>query len=71
MIKQLFVFYACLTCNEPIAIVPADDLAPTECTSLAKRHTASFAKTQDPYVVKCETRGPNDMIWTIHPEWKR
>lgn len=69
--NQLFVLYACLTCSSPIAIVPASDLALAECQSLAKRHTAGFARTQDPYVVKCEVRGPNDMIWILHPEWRK
>lgn len=68
---RLFVLYACLTCSQPIAVVPADDLAEAECQSLAKRHTADFAKTSDPYVVRCEERGDNDMIWLIHPEWKK
>lgn len=69
--NQFFVFYACLTCTAPLGLVEAKDLSKAECVSLAERHTADFAKTDGPYVVRCEIRGPHDMVWKLHPELKR
>lgn len=52
--NQFLVLYTCLTCTDPVSVLQAFDLAPTECVSLAVRHTEGFAKTKMHYIVKCQ-----------------
>lgn len=71
MSPNLFlVMYGCVACSTPIAVLPANDLTRHECNKMATTHTTNFVTSKEKYVVKCEVRGPNDMIWVLHPEWR-
>lgn len=42
------------------------------CEREAAAHTANFAKQGDAqFTVRCEERGEHDMIWKLHPEWRK
>lgn len=66
----LFVLYIAGG-SSPVAIVPAGDIPWDKCVKEAAAHTRELSTSTDPYIVKCEQRGPNDMLWKLHPEWKQ
>jgi hypothetical protein len=54
--------------TSPVSLVPAD-LDRTGCERAAAAEQAAFIARGDPvFTVRCERRGPNDMIWKLHPE---
>lgn len=56
----------------PQAIVPISAADYAACVKVAGDTTAVYAARGDgAYVWKCEERGPRDMIWVLHPEWRK
>ncbi len=54
--------------TSPKALVPSK-LDRAGCERQAAAYSEKWAANKDdPFRAKCEFRGPNDMIWKLHPE---